>query len=70
MTVALRFHFRQPIRIGSPKLHFQWNFTQAGYTGWGIHVWRWSYNNRTGRQAFDTPGPGGLRWGGRKRGQR
>lgn len=64
----MRFRARKSIRIGLPRFCIKWNFTQRGYTGWGIRVWRWTYSNRTKQHSFDTPGWGHVIWGGRKRG--
>lgn len=64
----MRFRARKTIRIGSPRFCVRWNFTQRGYTGWSVKVWRWTYSNRMKTQTFDTPGWGALHWGGKKRG--
>ena len=70
----MKFRARKSIRIGSPRFCVKFNFTQSGYTGWGVKVWRWTYSNRTKRQTFDTPGWGAVHWGSgkpakRKRGE-
>jgi hypothetical protein len=64
--MALRFRARKTVRLGPVRL----NFTQSGFSSWGLGVGRWSWNSRTGQQRFDTPGPGGLVWGGRGAAQR
>jgi hypothetical protein len=66
----MRFRFRKSFRFGSPKCCVRWHVSQRGYTGWSLKVWRWTYSNSTNTQTFDTPGPGSLHWGGRKRGTR
>lgn len=59
---------RKTFRIGLPKLCVRFNFTQAGFSSWGVHVLFWSWNAKTRRHSVDLPGP--LRWqsAGRKRG--
>lgn len=64
--MALRFHARKTIRLGPVRLHF----TEHGYTGWGLKVGPWTWSARTGRHHLDTPGPGSVNWGGRRRGGR
>jgi hypothetical protein len=59
--MMVRFRARKSFRFGPVRFHF----TQRGYTGWSLHVWRWTYSNRTHRQSFNTPGPGSIQWGGR-----
>jgi hypothetical protein len=61
----MRFRARKALRFGPLVV----NFTQSGYSSWGLRFWRWSWNAKTGRSTFDTPGPGSVNWGG-KRGQR
>lgn len=62
----MRFRARKTIRLGPVRL----NFTQNGYSGWGLKVGRWTWNARTGRHSIDTPGPGGVSWGRRRLGER
>lgn len=59
----MRFRMRKTISLGPLRL----NFSQRGFTSWGLRIWRWGWNARTNRQSFDTPGPGGVTWGGRRR---
>jgi len=57
----VRFRARKTVRFGP----IRWHFTQSGYTGWAIKIWRYTWNARTRRSSFDTPGPGGVTWGGK-----
>lgn len=54
------FRARKTFRIGLPWLCVRFNFTQSGFTSWGIHVLAWSWNAKTRRHSVDLPGP--LRW--------
>ncbi|MDN5855459.1 MAG: DUF4236 domain-containing protein [Actinomycetia bacterium] len=63
---TVKFRARRTLRFGPLRFHF----TQSGFTSWGLRVGRWSWNARTRRHSLDTPGPGGITWGGRRRGQR
>ncbi len=47
---------RNTFRVGPIRL----NFTQGGFTSWGVQVGPWSWNACTRRQSVDLPGP--LRW--------
>lgn len=58
----MRFRLRRSFRIGPLKL----NFTEHGFSSWGLQVGRWMWNARTGRHTYDTPGPGSLQSGGRR----
>lgn len=58
----MKFRARKTFRIGPLRLHF----TERGFSSWGVKVWRWTWNARTGRHSVDTPGPGGFQFGGRK----
>ena len=63
--MGLRFRARKTVRIGPLRL----NFTQSGFSSWGVQVGRYRWNSNRGH-AFDTPGPGGVSWGhGRRRQQ-
>lgn len=63
----MKFRARKSIPLGPVRL----NFTEGGFTSWSVKIGRWSWNSRTGRQTFDTPGPGSVNWGGRSsRGER
>jgi hypothetical protein len=57
----MRYRFRTSRHIGP----FRLNFTEHGFSSWGVQIWRWTWNSRTGRQTFDTPGPGYVEFGGR-----
>lgn len=60
--MGVRFRWRKSLALGP----FRWNFSNGRYTGFGLKVWRWRWSARTGRHSFDTPGPGGVQFGGRK----
>lgn len=62
----MRFRARKALRLGPLRL----NFTQRGLSSWGLRVGRWSWNAKTGEHSVDTPGWGGVRFGGRRRGGR
>jgi hypothetical protein len=57
----MRFRFRKSKQLGPLRL----NFTEHGFSSWGLHIGPWSWNSRTRRQTFDTPGPGYVEFGGR-----
>lgn len=59
----MRFNFRKRIRFGP----LFWNFSTKGMTSWGVRIWRWTWNAKTRRHTFDSPGPGSWSWGGRRR---
>lgn len=59
-----RFRARKTQRIWP----FRVTVNQSGKVTWGIKVWRYSWSHSTGEHHLDTPGPGSLHWGGRKRG--
>lgn len=59
--MALRFRARKTITFGPVRLHF----SQNGFTGWGLKLWRWTWSARTGKHSLDTPGPGSVQWGGK-----
>lgn len=59
----MRFRARKTFRFG--PLFF--SFTQRGFSSWGIRLWRYTWNAKTRRSTFDSPGPGSVTWGGRKR---
>lgn len=61
---GMRYRFRTSRRLGPLRL----NFTERGFSSWGIVVGRWSWNSRTRRHTVDTPGPGHVEFGGRRRG--
>ncbi|WP_127501860.1 DUF4236 domain-containing protein [Actinoplanes solisilvae] len=33
------------------------NFTENGYSSWGLKIGRWSWNSRTRAHRYDLPGP-------------
>jgi hypothetical protein len=58
----MRFHFRTTRRLGPVRV----TLTERGLR-WGLKAWRWSWNPRTRRHAFNTPGLGYVRTSGRRR---
>ena len=50
----MRFKLRRSIRIGPIRL----NVTEKGFSSWSIKLGRFSWNSRTRKKTFDTPGPG------------
>lgn len=61
----MKFRARKAIKLGPLRL----NFTQKGFSSYSIRVWRYTWNSRTGQSRFDTPGWGGVVWGGKKKAQ-
>ncbi|WP_219413940.1 DUF4236 domain-containing protein [Pseudonocardia nigra] len=57
------FRARKTIRLGPLRFHF----TQRGFSSWGLKLGSWTWNAKTGRHTLDTPGPGGVTFGGRRR---
>ena len=58
----MKFRARKTFRAG--PLFF--NFTQNGFTSWGIRVGPFTRNFTRSTSTLDTPGPGSLHWGGRR----
>lgn len=58
----MRFRLRNRFKIGP----FYVNLSQGRFTSWGIKIGRFSRNFTRGTWAVDTPGPGSVH-GGRKR---
>ena len=48
------FKLRKRWRIGPLVL----NFTQRGFSSWGLKIGPWSWNAKTRKTTIDTPGPG------------
>ena len=61
----MRFNFRERLRVG--PLFF--NFTKAGSTSWGIRAFGITHNFTRGSTTVNTPGPGSVSFGGRRRGR-
>jgi hypothetical protein len=57
----MRFRLRKSRRLGPLKF----NFTERGFSSWGLQVGRWTWNSRTRRHTVDTPGPGSFQSRGR-----
>jgi len=53
----VRFHIRKTWRPGPLRI----TLTERGVR-WGLHAGRWSWNPRTRRHTFDTPGLGHVTW--------
>lgn len=58
----MRFHLRRTLRLGPVRVHL----TERGFSSWGLQVGRWSWNARSRRHTFDTPGPGWVSTRGRR----
>jgi len=56
------FHFRKNWRL----FPFRVTLTERGVT-WGVRAGRYGYSPKTGKHTFDTPGLGGVSWGGRSK---
>lgn len=59
----MRFRARKTFRFGPLFARF----THKGFSSWGIKVWRWTWNATRGTHTLDTPGPGSVQTGGRRR---
>lgn len=59
----MKFHVRKSKRFGP----LRFTFTENGFSSWGLQVGRWSWNSRTRRHTFDTPGAGYVQSRGRRR---
>lgn len=59
----MRFNWRKAVAVGPLRLRF----SNGRFTGWGLQVGPWTWSARTGRHSIDTPGPGSIQLGGRKR---
>jgi hypothetical protein len=57
--MGIRFRARKTVRFG--PLYF--NFTQRGFTSWGVRVGPVTRNFTRGTTTVDTPGPGSLHVG-------
>ena len=58
----MRFHLHRVLRLGPVYVHV----TERGVRSWGLKVGRWSWNARSRRHTFDTPGPGWVSTRGRR----
>lgn len=59
----MKFRARKQLRLGP----FRVNLTQRGLSSVTFKIGRFSHNFRSGRNTFDTPGPGSISWQGRSR---
>ena len=60
---GMRFRGRKTVRLGPVRLHF----TERGFSSWGVRIGPWGWNAKTRKHSLDTPGFGGVTWGGRRR---
>lgn len=58
LEATMRFRLRRSIKLGPFRVHF----TDRGYSSWSVKLGRFSWNSRTRRKRFDTPGPGHVEW--------
>lgn len=58
----MKFRVRRSVRLGPVRLHV----TEHGVHSWGLQLGRWSWNARTRRHTFDTPGWGYVQTRGRR----
>lgn len=65
MSRSVRFNARKTVRFGP----FYALFTQGGLSSYGIKLGPWTWNLARDTHSVDTPGPGGVRIGKRKRGR-
>jgi hypothetical protein len=54
----MKFRMRKTIPLGPIKLHF----TEHGYSSWSFKLGPFTWNSRTKKKRFDTPGPGSVEW--------
>jgi hypothetical protein len=59
----MKFRARKRLRFGPIVV----NLTQRGISSISLRFWRWTWNARTGKHTFDTPGPGSFQTRGRRR---
>lgn len=59
----MKFRVRRSVRLGPVRLHV----TEHGVHSRGLQLGRWSWNARTRRHTFDTPGWGYVQTRGRRR---
>jgi hypothetical protein len=57
----MKFRYRKSRKFGPLKF----NFTEKGFSSWGINIGRWTWNSRTKKHTVNTPGPGYVESGGR-----
>lgn len=54
----MKFRMRKTIPLGPIKLHF----TEHGFSSWSFKIGPFTWNSRTRKKRFDTPGPGSVEW--------
>lgn len=59
----MRFNLHGRKRVGPLFV----NYSKRGLTSWGFKVGPFTWNAKTHQSTFDTPGPGSVSWGGRRR---
>ena len=58
----MKFRLHRTVRLGPIRIHL----TERGLSSWGVQLGRWSWNARTRRHTFDTPGWGYVQTRGRR----
>jgi hypothetical protein len=58
----VRFRLHRTLRFGPIRIHL----TERVLRSWGVHLGPWSWNARTRRHTFDTPGWGYVQTRGRR----
>ena len=58
----MKFRLHRTVRLGPIHIHL----TERGFSSWGVHLGRWSWNARTRRHTIDTPGWGYVQTRGRR----
>ena len=58
----MKFRLHRTVRLGPIRVHL----TERGLSSWGVQLGRWSWNARTRRHPFDTPGGGYVQTRGRR----
>lgn len=61
-----KFRARKQLKWGWLRV----NLTQRGFSSWGLRKGDWSWNERTRKTTYNSPGPGSLVWGGKRRRKR
>lgn len=62
----MRFRARKTFRLGP----LRFNFTQKGFSSWGIALGPFKHNFTRKTSSIDTPGPGGFHHSHRRPGRR
>lgn len=62
----MKFKWKKKFSFGPLRI----NTSQGRMTSYSLVFGRLSWNSRTRKWTFDTPGPGSVEWGGRQQGKR